>query len=99
MNSCWGGVVNGVQQMGTCDYLSLVMWIVGFFGFCLILWGFFPFTYIDRIGRSFYSSWKRAGSNYLQKGKPPRLLAHGYRRSNVYNCAANIPFPSCLSSK
>ena len=41
MNSCWGGVVNGVQQMGTCDYLSLVMWIVGFLGFCLILWGFF----------------------------------------------------------
>lgn len=27
--------------MGICDWFSVVMWIVGFLGFCFILWGFF----------------------------------------------------------
>ena len=27
--------------MGVCDYFSIVMWVVGFLGFCLVLWGFF----------------------------------------------------------
>ena len=37
MNSCWGVG----QAMGVCDWFSVAMWIIGFLGFCLILWGFF----------------------------------------------------------
>jgi len=41
MNSCWGGTVGGVQQMGICDWFALAMWILGFLGVCLLFWGFY----------------------------------------------------------